>query len=65
MKTKNSIIERVPKDVAKQLKMKWPECSSTERWRRVFDFSAVKVDDWLGKPIKIKKGGKKKIDKFL
>lgn len=64
MKTKNSIIERVPKDVAQCLKMKWPNCSSTERWRRVFDFSAVKVDDWLGKPIKIK-GGKKKIDKFL
>ena len=51
----SSTTDRVPKDIARILRARWPECDSAERWRRVWDFSAVKVDDWLGQPINKKK----------
>jgi len=60
MSKRDTIKTRVPRNIDDLLKIKFPECSSQERWRRVWDFSALKADDWLGKPFLKKKHAKKK-----
>lgn len=55
MSKKGSVNCRVPKDIAKILERKLPQYESAVRWRLVWDTSAMKVDEFLGKPIKFKR----------
>ena len=52
MASKKTVLARVPRDVDNLLRAKMPSVDSASRWAVVYDNSAIKVDHWLGSPLK-------------